>query len=168
MLFTDLVGSTSFGERNDPEQTRTVMARYHALLQEVVDSHDGTVAKFMGDGMMATFGVPEVAEDDASRAVRAGIDIQRRFVEFASDVAAQHGEALALRVGVNTGEVVTADGDADLVGDALQRGGSPGICLSAGPGAGGGGDVATHTVGVRARSLGQGDSRRPRRRGRGI
>ena len=120
VLFTDLVGSTSFGERNDPEQTRTVMARYHALLQEVVDSHDGTVAKFMGDGMMATFGVPEVAEDDASRAVRAGIDIQRRFVEFASDVAAQHGEALALRVGVNTGEVVTADGDADLVGDALN------------------------------------------------
>ena len=120
VVFADLVGSTGFGERTDPEQTRLVMARYHALLKEVVEHHGGRVAKFMGDGMMATFGVPTVAEDDASRAVRAAIDIQQRFVDFAAGVAARHGEELGLRVGVNTGEVVTADGDADLVGDALN------------------------------------------------
>ena len=114
------MGSTSFGERTDAEVARAVMARYHALLQDAIDAHGGTVAKFMGDGMMATFGIPEIAEDDALRAVRAGIDIQRRFTDFAADVARQHGETLGLRVGVNTGEVVIASGDADLVGDALN------------------------------------------------
>ncbi|MBK5289540.1 MAG: zinc ribbon domain-containing protein [Acidimicrobiia bacterium] len=116
-LFADLVGSTSFGERSDAEVARSVMARYHALLQEAIDAHGGTVAKFMGDGMMATFGIPEIAEDDAIRAVRAGVDIQDRFTAFAADVLRQHGETLGLRVGVNTGEVVIASGDADLVGD---------------------------------------------------
>ncbi len=119
-LFADLVGSTSFGERADAEVARSVMARYHALLQHAIDAHGGTVAKFMGDGMMATFGIPEIAEDDAIRAVHAGVDIQRRFTEFATEVARQHGETLGLRVGVNTGEVVIASGDADLVGDALN------------------------------------------------
>ena len=119
-LFADLVGSTSFGERTDAEVARSVMGRYHALLQAAIDEHGGTVAKFMGDGMMATFGIPEIAEDDAIRAVRAGVDIQRRFTEFAAEVEAQHNESLGLRVGVNTGEVVIATGDADLVGDALN------------------------------------------------
>ena len=120
VVFCDLGGSTSFGERTDAETAREVMARYHALLQDVIDTHGGTVAKFMGDGMMATFGIPEIAEDDAVRAVRAGIDVQRRFTEFAATVSAQHGETLTLRVGVNTGEVVIASGDADLIGDALN------------------------------------------------
>ena len=70
------------------------MARYYALLQDSIDLHGGTVAKFMGDGMMATFGIPEIAEDDAVRAVRAGIEIQRRFTDFAAEVAQQHGETL--------------------------------------------------------------------------
>jgi class 3 adenylate cyclase len=104
-LFADLTGSTGFGERNDPEVARQVLARYHGLLQEVIDAHDGTVAKFMGDGMMATFGIPEVAEDDALRAVRAGVEIQSRFAGLSTDIAARYGETLALRVGVNTGEI---------------------------------------------------------------
>ncbi len=87
VLFADLGGSTSFGERTDAELARTVMAEYHAVLQQVIDDHAGTVAKFMGDGMMATFGIPEVAEDDARRAVRAGLDAQRRFETFAAAVA---------------------------------------------------------------------------------
>jgi class 3 adenylate cyclase/ketosteroid isomerase-like protein/tetratricopeptide (TPR) repeat protein len=120
VLFADLGGSTGFGERTDPEVARQVLARYHALLQDVIDVHGGTVAKFMGDGMMATFGIPEVAEDDAERAVRAGVDIQDRFARFADDVDAAHGERLTARVGVNTGEVVIGAADADLVGDALN------------------------------------------------
>ena len=78
------MGSTGFGERTDAEVARQVLARYHALLQEAIDAHGGTVAKFMGDGMMATFGIPEIAEDDALRAVRAGVDIQHRFTDFAT------------------------------------------------------------------------------------
>ena len=72
VVFADLVGSTGFGERTDPEQTRLVMARYHALLKEVVEHHDGRVAKFMGDGVLAYFGWPRAHEDDAERAVRLG------------------------------------------------------------------------------------------------
>ena len=70
-LFCDLGGSTGFGERVDAESARAVIGRYHALLQKVVDAHDGSVAKFIGDGMLAFFGIPEVAEDDAARAVAA-------------------------------------------------------------------------------------------------
>lgn len=120
VVFADLGGSTGFGERVDPETSRAVMAQYHAILQEVIDAHRGTVAKFMGDGMMALFGVPDIAEDDAVRAVRAGIDAQRRFESFAAEIAQRYGETLRLRVGVNTGEVVIAESDADLIGDALN------------------------------------------------
>jgi class 3 adenylate cyclase/tetratricopeptide (TPR) repeat protein len=120
VLFADLSGSTGFGERHDAEVARQVLTRYHALLQETVDAHAGTVAKFLGDGMMATWGVPEVAEDDARRAVAAGVALQQRFEELAVDVEARHGEALALRVGINTGEVVIGEADADLIGDALN------------------------------------------------
>jgi class 3 adenylate cyclase len=120
VLFADLGGSTGFGERTDPEVARQVLARYHAFLQESIDAHRGTVAKFMGDGMMATFGIPEVAEDDAERAVRAGIDIQVRFARFAAHVESTYGETLTARVGINTGEIVIAAADADLVGDALN------------------------------------------------
>jgi class 3 adenylate cyclase/type II secretory pathway predicted ATPase ExeA len=120
VLFADLGGSTGFGERNDPEIARLVLSRYHALLREVIDAHAGTVAKFMGDGMMATFGIPEVGEDDARRAVQAGVVIQARFETFAAEVEAGYGELLTLRVGINTGEVVVGEADADLIGDALN------------------------------------------------
>ena len=120
VLFADLGGSTGFGERTDAEITRQVLARYHALLQETIDAHAGTVAKFMGDGMMATWGVQEIAEDDARRAVDAGVAMQAAFEAFALEVEQRHGETLTLRVGINTGEVVIGDGDADLIGDALN------------------------------------------------
>ena len=120
VLFADLGGSTGFGERTDAEVSRQVLAQYHALLQSVIDAHAGTVAKFMGDGMMATFGIPEVAEDDARRAVDAGAEMQQRFHEFAAEIDRRYGETLTLRVGINTGEVVIGAGDADLIGDALN------------------------------------------------
>ena len=119
-MFCDLGGSTGFGERVDAESARTVIGRYHALLQEVVDAYGGTVAKFIGDGMLAFFGLPEVAEDDAERAVAAAAEMQRRFGAFAAEVADRHGEALTFRIGVNSGEVVIGQDDADIVGDALN------------------------------------------------
>lgn len=119
-MFCDLGGSTGFGERVDAESARSVIGRYHAMLQTVVDDHGGTVSKFIGDGMLAFFGIPEVAEDDAERAVAAAAEMQRRFGAFATEVADRHGETLTFRIGVNSGEVVIGEDDADIVGDALN------------------------------------------------
>lgn len=120
VLFCDVVGSTAFAERVDAEAAREVMAVYHAASREAIEAHGGTVAKFIGDGVMATFGLPEVADDDAERAVVAGLELQRRFAPIRDRVAEQHRVDLALRVGVNTGEVATGASDADLVGDVLN------------------------------------------------
>lgn len=120
VLFADLVGSTSFGEQVDPEAARTTMATYFELLRSTVEKHAGVVVKFTGDGVMAIFGVPEVAEDDALRAVAAGVELQQRFTTFADDARHRHGVTLELRVGINTGELVIGDADADLVGDVLN------------------------------------------------
>ncbi len=121
VVFGDVGGSTGLGERLDPEAAREVMNRYHNDVLEVIGHHGGVVDKFNGDGFMATFGMPEVAEDDAARAVAAAVEIQRRFTPFADGVAERFGGArISLRVGVNTGEVVVADDDPDIVGDALN------------------------------------------------
>jgi class 3 adenylate cyclase len=119
-LFGDLVGSTAFGERVDPEAARSALAPYFEILRSTIEDHAGTVVKFTGDGVMAIFGLPEVAEDDALRAVAAGLELQRRFRGFADSVRDRHGVELGMRVGINTGELVTGDGDADLVGDVLN------------------------------------------------
>ncbi len=120
ILFADLAGSTAFEEQVDAESARSAMARYHGLLQHAADELHAGVVKFIGDGFMAVWGVPEIGEDDAARAVQAGATIQERFSSFAADVLARHDVELALRVSINTGEVVVGDADADLVGDALN------------------------------------------------
>lgn len=119
-LFADLVGSTSFAERLDPEAVRASLTPYFALLQSTIDDHAGSVVKFLGDGMLALFGVPEVAEDDALRAVAAGVELQRRFRSFADEIRERLNVELGLRVGINTGELVIGADDADLVGDVLN------------------------------------------------
>ncbi len=76
VLFTDVTGSTALGERLDPESLRDVMARYFASMREVIERHGGTVEKYIGDAVMAVFGVPVIHEDDALRAVRAAVDMR--------------------------------------------------------------------------------------------
>ena len=76
ILFADLLGSTAFQERLDAEATRRVMDRVHRVLAEAVESQEGRVVKFTGDGMMAVFGIPQLREDDPLRAVRAGTAMQ--------------------------------------------------------------------------------------------
>ena len=76
VLFSDVTGSTALGERLDPESLRAVMARYFDLARTVVERHGGTVEKFIGDAVMAVFGVPVLHEDDALRAVRAAADLR--------------------------------------------------------------------------------------------
>ncbi len=120
VLFCDLVGSTAFAESVDTESAREAMSRYHSMAKSVIEANGGTVAKFIGDGVMALFGVPEVAEDDAERAVAAGAALQRGFEPVRDHIAKRYGVEVGLRVGINTGEVVIADADADLVGDVLN------------------------------------------------
>ncbi len=76
VLFSDVTGSTALGERLDPESLRAVMARYFELARTVVERHGGTVEKFIGDAVMAVFGVPVLHEDDALRAVRAAVELR--------------------------------------------------------------------------------------------
>ena len=119
IVFADLIGSTSLHERLDAESVTRLMDRYYATLRGAVEAHGGTVVKLLGDGVMAAFGVPRVAEDDAIRAVRAGVAMQDAFRDFARRELATIGD-VGLRVGVNTGEVVVAADDTDVVGDPVN------------------------------------------------
>ena len=123
ILFADVVGSTEMASRSDPEVVRSKMARYFDRISEVSAAYGGTVEKFAGDSAMVVFGVPAVHEDDAERAVRAALEIR--------DGAGE----LEVRVGVNSGEALTAarddkqfmvSGDAVNVAARLQQGAEPG------------------------------------------
>ena len=107
VLFCDVAGSTARAERLDPEATRAVMARYFETARAAIERHGGIVEKFIGDAVMAVFGVPQLHEDDALRAVRAAIEIR-------------DGVELDVRIGVNTGQVVTGAGDTLVTGDAVD------------------------------------------------
>ncbi len=126
VVFADVVDSTSFASANDPEVVRSRMSRYLRRITEIAAAYGGTVEKFAGDSAMVVFGVPTVHDDDAERAVRAALEIR----DGMSD--------LAVRVGVNTGEAVTAatedrqfmvSGDAVNVAARLQQAADPGHVL---------------------------------------
>jgi len=119
IVFADLRGSTSLQERLDAESSRRLMDRYYAALRAVVLAHRGSVVKLLGDGVMAAFGVPHLAEDDALRAVRAAVGMQEAFGALAAERADLAG-ALGLRVAVNTGEVVVSADQTDVVGDPVN------------------------------------------------
>jgi class 3 adenylate cyclase/predicted ATPase len=125
ILFCDLSGSTALGESVDPERLRTLLARYFQRMRGIVESHGGTVEKFIGDAVMAVFGVPVLHEDDALRAVRAAVEMRDSLPEL----------GIEGRIGVMTGEVVTgteerlATGDAVNVAARLEQGAHPGEVL---------------------------------------
>jgi len=118
-VFADLIGSTALHERLDAESARRLMDHYYRALRAAVETHGGTVVKLLGDGVMAAFGVPRVAEDDAVRAVRAAIDMQRAFREVVREQGGMKGD-IGLRVAVNTGEVVVSADHTDVVGDPVN------------------------------------------------
>jgi class 3 adenylate cyclase/tetratricopeptide (TPR) repeat protein len=120
VLFSDVAGSTEIGERLDPESTRRVMSRYFDSMRGAIERHGGTVEKFIGDAVMAVFGVPVVHEDDALRAVRAAADMRSALAELNEQLERDWGVRLACRIGVNTGEVVTGEGDSLATGDAVN------------------------------------------------
>jgi class 3 adenylate cyclase/tetratricopeptide (TPR) repeat protein len=122
VVFCDVTGSTALGERLDPETLRRVMARYFDAMKMAVEHHGGTVEKFIGDAVMAVFGIPQVHEDDALRAVRAAVEMREGLKDLNKELERDRGVTLAARIGVNTGEVVTGDpsGQALVTGDAVN------------------------------------------------
>ena len=123
VVFCDVVGSTSLGEQRDPETIRAIMARYFETLRAVLESHGGTVEKFIGDAVMAVFGHPVLHEDDALRAVRAAGDLRTALAELNHELERDWGVNIETRTGINTGQVVageTAAAETLVTGDAVN------------------------------------------------
>jgi len=118
IVFADLVGSTTLHERLDAESAQRVMERYYDALRSAVEAHGGTVVKLLGDGVMAAFGLRQVAEDDALRAVHGAVAMQEAFRELARVQSSLAGAGL--RVAVNTGEVVVSGALDDVIGDPVN------------------------------------------------
>jgi class 3 adenylate cyclase/tetratricopeptide (TPR) repeat protein len=141
VLFADVVDSTGLGERLDPEQVAEIMNGAFAFLNASVKKYDGTIARLLGDAILAFFGAPVAHEDDAERAVRAGLDIQAAAREYAQAVRRNYGADFQVRVGINTGLAVlaavgdeirteyTAMGDTTNVAARLQSAAEPGTVL---------------------------------------
>ena len=120
MLFGDLVGFTTLSESRDPEEVRELLSRYFVTARTVIERYGGTVEKFIGDAVMAVWGVPTAMEDDAERAVRAGLDLIAAVVALGEEVGAA---GLTARVGIVTGEVAVtlgATGEGMVAGDAVN------------------------------------------------
>ena len=119
VLFADLVGFTSASDRADPEEVLATLRPYHALLRSEIERYGGTVEKFIGDAVMAVFGAPVAHEDDAERAVRAGLWIIEALAQLNSERA---GAELAVRVAVNTGEAIVSLGARPEQGEGMVAG----------------------------------------------
>jgi class 3 adenylate cyclase/tetratricopeptide (TPR) repeat protein len=123
IVFCDLKGSTNMGELLDSESLRELMSRYFEVMSQILEGHGGTVEKFIGDAIMAVFGLRKVHEDDALRAVRAAADMRTALSEFNAEVARVWGVTLTNRLGVNTGEVIAGEpvrGQRLVIGDAVN------------------------------------------------
>ena len=110
VIFCDVTGSTALAESVDPEAVRALLAGYFERMKAIVEAHGGIVEKFIGDAVMAVFGVPAVHEDDALRSVRAAVEMRDAFADL----------GLTGRIGVNTGEVVAGTAERLATGDAVN------------------------------------------------
>jgi class 3 adenylate cyclase/tetratricopeptide (TPR) repeat protein len=145
VVFCDITGSTALGESTDPEALRALLARYFERMKGIVEAHGGSVEKFIGDAVMAVFGVPVTHEDDALRACRAAVETRDALPDL----------GIAARIGVNTGEVVTgteerlATGDAVNVAARLEQSAQPGEVL-----------IGAETLGLVRAAVSVGEERR--------
>ena len=122
IVFSDLIDSTPLGEALDAESYRRMLSRYFIEVSRVLEHHGGTVEKFIGDAVMAVFGIPVVHEDDALRAVRAVTELREALHALNEELRAEFGMELRVRTGINTGEVVAGDpaeGQAFATGSAV-------------------------------------------------
>jgi len=138
VVFCDVTGSTAMGERLDPESLRDVQSRYFEAMRAAIERHGGTVEKYIGDAVMAVFGIPQLHEDDALRAVRAAADMREELTALNKELERDRGVTIQVRIGVNTGEVVAGGSASDpalVTGDAvnvaarLEQGAVPGEVL---------------------------------------
>ncbi|HEU4397690.1 MAG TPA: adenylate/guanylate cyclase domain-containing protein, partial [Actinomycetota bacterium] len=138
VVFSDVAGSTALAEQLDPESLRRAMTRYFEVARQVHQRHGGVVEKFIGDAVMAVFGIPHVHEDDALRAVRAAYELREEVAALNRELERELGVALHVRTGVNTGLVLAGDeqqgqafvgGDTVNVAARLERAAGPGEVL---------------------------------------
>lgn len=123
VVFCDVTGSTALGERLDPESLRDVQSRYFDAMRGAIERHRGIVEKYIGDAVMAVFGIPQLHEDDALRALRAAADMREGLAALNKELERDRGVRIQVRIGVNTGEVVAGDpvaGQALVTGDAVN------------------------------------------------
>src|SRR5438477_11277334 len=132
VLFADIAGSTAIAEQLDPEDWTVLVGEAFQRLNRAVERYGGTVARLMGDGVLAFFGAPVAHEDDPERAVRCGLEMVRSIDDLGTKHRAQTGADLRVRVGINTGPVVvgvvgtekaheyTAMGDAANIAARMQ------------------------------------------------
>jgi class 3 adenylate cyclase len=123
VLFSDVFGSTELGEQLDAESIREIMTRYFGQARQILERHGGTVEKFIGDAIMAVFGIPRVHDDDALRAVRAALEIRQLIEALDAEIRERWGLGLRVRTGLFTGEVVAGDPTTDqtfVVGDTVN------------------------------------------------
>src|SRR6184192_2239908 len=106
VLFADIAGSTAIAERLDPEDWTALIGKAFQRMNRTIERYDGTIARLMGDGVLAFFGAPVAHEDDPERAVRCGLDMVQAIQELAAAKGAASAAELRVRVGVNTGPVV--------------------------------------------------------------
>jgi class 3 adenylate cyclase len=135
ILFSDVVDSTGLGERVDPETLHRVLTEYFEGVKPVVEAHGGTLAKFIGDAVMAVFGLTELHEDDALRAVRAAVEMRDTLARLNEGFEQRYGISLLIRTGINTGTVAGAgvapernfvSGDTANTAARLQQNAGPG------------------------------------------
>ena len=137
VLFCDVVGSTAIGERLDPETIRAAMGQYFDLARHAIETHGGTVEKFIGDAVMAVFGIPQLHEDDPVRAIRAGLAIQNGLEPMSRSTEWSQALGLQARIGITTGEVVVgppgghtmATGDPVNTAARIEQAAGPGTVL---------------------------------------
>jgi class 3 adenylate cyclase/tetratricopeptide (TPR) repeat protein len=123
VIFADVVGSTALGERVDSETLRWAMQRWSERMRDVIEAHGGMVEKYVGDSVMAVFGVPMTHEDDALRAVRAAAEMREQATALSDELRRERGVEVHMRVGVNTGEATTGagmDGGVFTTGDIVN------------------------------------------------
>jgi class 3 adenylate cyclase/tetratricopeptide (TPR) repeat protein len=127
VLMCDLVGSTALSQRLDPEDLRDLLTDYQHVCEEAVERHDGHIAQYLGDGVLAYFGYPKAHEDDAKRAVRCGLDILSGMQALNHAAAKTQSIGLQVRIGVHTGRVVVGSVGSGLRREQLAQGDTPNI-----------------------------------------
>ncbi len=110
VVFADLAGFTAMSERMDPEEVRAIQQSYFSAVTPAIKKNGGAIEKYIGDAVLAVFGLPQARENDPENAIRAALEMQAALGELNNDLNSQRGMKLAMRIGVNTGMVLATVG----------------------------------------------------------